>query len=226
MSDDTPTERFDVAGDAPTERLTPAAGETVPLEVVEERKSRKLILTLGIIGGLLLIGVIILLVALLTRGGTPTALPTDSASPTPSSSATATSTPTPSATPTPTATQTQAPPPPPPPDNSTAFTNFIPEKTVECYYSEAPNFDPPPLLIEVSWTSKNAVSAWFAQNVPDAADTGYMQIPVNGDESDFPYDQEYPCYQPNNSYTITIVGPNGEHVTKRWTVTNEGHVTN
>ncbi len=81
MSDDTPTSKFDPSGDAPTERFETPSAEVAPV-IAEERKSRKLMLILGIIGGALLIGVIILLVLLLTRGGgTPV---TPSGSPTPS----------------------------------------------------------------------------------------------------------------------------------------------
>ena len=68
MSDDTPTQRFDAAGE-------PAPSE----EVLEERKSRRLIIILASIGGALLLGVNVLLVVLLTRcGGAPgpTASPT------------------------------------------------------------------------------------------------------------------------------------------------------
>lgn len=225
MSDDTPTAKSGPAEDAPTEALgTPAAD--VPNEVAEKRMSRRLILILGIIGGALLIGVIVLLVLLLTRGGGAAVTPSGSPTATSTATATGTSTPTPTVTPAPAPTATALPPAPPPPDNSTAFTGFNSDNVVECYYSEAPDFSPPPITIEVSWTSGNAVSAWFAQNSSDAANEGFMQIPVNGNQSNFPYPQEYPCYQANNSYTITLVGPNGEHVTQQWTVTNEGHVTN
>lgn len=235
MSDDTPTQRFDAPGDAPTERLgapggapTERLGAAAPSEeVVEERKSRRLITILGIIGGVLLVAVLIVLILLLTRGsGTPTTPPTNSSSPSASSSSTPTPTPstaTTTPTATPTASQTQAA--PPPPDTSVRFTSLDPVKKVECYYSEAPNFSPPPIKIEVSWTSKNANVAWFAANSDDASADQYMQIPTNGNQDNFQYEIDYPCYQKSISYTITLVGDDNEKSTKKWTVTNTGYVS-
>lgn len=49
-----------------------------------------------------------------------------------------------------------------------------------------------------------------------------MQIPLNGDQADFPYEQTVDCADDSNVYTITLVGPDGKHVSKSWTVAITG----
>jgi hypothetical protein len=217
MSDDTPTQKFDAAGDAPTERL--AQAETDAAEAPTGR-SRRTIIILTSIGGALLLAVLILLVVLLTRGsGDPVALPTDAStesatpSPTPTESESATPTPTPSA--------TEEPPPPPTEPAGPHFTNFIAEDQVACS-AGGPGVDPFVPRIEVAWTSADADEAWYVNGTSDAADSGFMQIPLSGDESDFPYEQLFSCGNDQYKYTITLVGSNGEHVSKTWTVVNTG----
>lgn len=56
----------------------------------------------------------------------------------------------------------------------------------------------------------------------DAVDSGFMQVPTAGDESDFPYPLQFPCNQDTQKYTLTLLGTNGQHVSKTWTVTNSG----
>ena len=104
MSDDTPTQRIHTSDNPDVN------------EVIEEegKKSRGLMIALIAIGGLLLIGLIIVLIILLGRNGTPVAVGTT----TPTASASATPRETPSATPTPPTppapTPTATTPPPPP----------------------------------------------------------------------------------------------------------------
>ena len=234
MTDETPTERFDAAGDAPTERLTPAdatafdpvTGAASP-EVQEERKSRKTMIILGSIGGALLIILIILLILLLVRPGanvTPTGSPTPSpttsssgsASPTPTRTATATATPTPTPTPTPTVA------PPPPPSNDVEIDDFDATSEVDCS-AQTQN----PEYIEFSWSSTNGLVAYFAVGAVDNAETNGMgwTLPPNGGTSDFPsgyFPYEYQCSNESQTYTITIVGSNGSRESAQVTVTNVG----
>lgn len=221
MSDDTPTQKFDAAGDAPTERMTQADSDSGEAPA---GRSRRTLIILASIGGALLLAVLILLVVLLTRGSSdPVALPTNtesesatpSASPTPSESA--------SPSPSPSPEETEEAPPPPPPSEPTGprFTNFIAEDTISCS-AGGPGADPFVPRIEVAWTSAGADEAWYVNGTSDAADSGYMQIPLSGDESDFPYEQLFNCGNDQNKYTITLVAPNGDHFSKTWTVTNTG----
>jgi hypothetical protein len=231
MSDETPTERFDAAGDAPTERLTPAdAALTDPAlaganpEVQEERKSRRTMIILGSVGGALLLILIILLILLLVKpGGTvaPTGSPTPSgsasSSPTPSQTPSASPTPTP----TPTPTQTVAPP-PPPPNNDVDIDSFDATPEVDCS-SQTQN----PEFIEFSWSSTNGLVAYFAVGDVDNAETNGMgwTLPPTGSTSDFPngyFPYEYQCGNESMTFTITIVGTNGSRESEQVTVTNVG----
>jgi hypothetical protein len=75
----------------------------------------------------------------------------------------------------------------------------------------------------VSWESANAVEAWYTPSDEDAKDDNYMQIPLSGTQDDLTDEHLFPCGHENVvSYTITLVGPDGEHVSKTWTVTNVG----
>jgi len=229
MSDETPTERFDAAGDAPTERLSAAdAAATDPYaanpEVQEERKSRKTMIILGSIGAALLIILIILLIVLLVKpGATPAPTgspsPSNTASATPTQTATASSTPSP--TPTPTPTQTVAPP-PPPPSNDVEINSFNATSEVDCS-AQTQN----PEHIEFSWSSTNGLVAYFAVGDVDNAETNGMgwTLPPNGSTSDFPsgyFPYEYQCSNESMTYTITIVGSNGSRESEQVTVTNVG----
>jgi hypothetical protein len=100
-------------------------------------------------------------------------------------------------------------------DKSTHFTSFTAATSVVCDNDaeEKPK-------IQVSWQSANAVSAYFAPDNGDASDgTGY-QVPVSGNQDDITTnDHEFPCaHRGEQDYTITLVGPKGERVSKHWTV--------
>jgi hypothetical protein len=222
MSDETPTERFDAAGDSP--HFTGAADASPTTEVVEERKSRRLIIILGSIGGALLVILIILLIVLLVRPGgavTPTGTPTPTTSPTATSSASPTPTPTagtPTPTPTPTPTQTVA----PPPSNDVEIDSFDATPEVDCS-SQTQN----PEYIEFSWSSTNGIVAYFAVGAVDNAETNGMgwTLPPNGSTADFPsgyVPYEFQCGNTSQTYTITIVGTNGSRESAQVTVTNVG----
>ena len=74
--------------------------------------------------------------------------------------------------------------------------------------------------IQVSWTSANAETAFFAPDDGDASDgTGYS-IPVNGNQDNITdNDHEFPCnHRGEQDYTLTLVGPGGEKVHEHWTV--------
>ena len=230
MSDDTPTERYDAAGDTPTERLTPAEAAivdpaAVDPEVVEERKSRRTMIILGSIGGALLVILIILLILLLVRPGS-TVAPTGSPSPSPTGSSSASPTPTQSAsasaTPTPTPTATVAPPPPPPPSNDVEIDSFNATSEVDCS-AQTQN----PEFIEFSWSSTNGLVAYFAVGATNDAEQNGMgwTLPPNGGTSDFPsgyFPYEYQCGNESMTFTITIVGSNGSRESDQVTVTNVG----
>jgi hypothetical protein len=224
MSDDTPTQRFDPAGDAPTERFAASSPAASP-EVVEERKSRKLMIILGAVGAALLLALIIVLVLLLTKSNaTPGALPTQSSSSSASASPTPSATPTKSATPTatPTPTQTATAAPPPPPETGPAFSQFNVRSSQGGCSMGGPGFDPTYPVVQVQWKAVRADEAWIVTGTSDAVDSGFMQIPLNGDQNDFQYPVTLQCNQDATTFTITLLGSNGEHLSKSWTVQNTG----
>jgi hypothetical protein len=207
MSDDTPTQRFDAQ---------PAA--TGPGE--PKRKSR-LALILGIVGGVLLLAVILLVVLLVRGQGTPLAAGTNSpiANTTPSAAPSVT---TPPVTPTASASASakSAPPPPPPPQSTDpAFTTFVVQSAINSC-SSGPYYTGAPPIIKVTWATVRTNSVWIIQGTDDAADAQYMQLPVSGNQSNFPYELDFACGSPSATYTMTIVGSNGKHVSKHWTIKN------
>jgi len=170
------------------------------------------------IGALLLIGLIIVLIILLGRNGTPVAVgtttPTASASATPSETPSATPTPTTTPAPTPTATT----PPPPPPSTKPSITGYsISPGKIDCS-NGTPN-------LSIHWSSVNGKHAYFGVNTDDAM-TGGMGwvLPPSGSDADFP-DGYHPyqalCGNQSTEYTITILGNDGSKVSKKFTVTKK-----
>jgi hypothetical protein len=231
MSDDTPTQRFPNPGDNPTERINAAVVEDDLQE--EKQKSRGLLIGL-IIAGALLLAAIIVLVFILgqnANGNGNGALPT---TPPATSDPSVTPTDDTSATPDPTPSASESDDPgdddggdgdggqsDPPPATGAAFTTFNPKSQVECDKG-GPNFSPPPPPIKISWATVRADSAWIVMGTSDAADSQFMQIPLNGNQSDFQYEIDFPCFQGSAKFTITLVGTDGKHVSKTWKVTNVG----
>ncbi|MEO8093486.1 MAG: hypothetical protein ABI632_01005 [Pseudolysinimonas sp.] len=216
MSDETPTERIN-------------AGEMQEDLKDEKAKSKGLLIGLVAAGALLLVAIIVLGFFLLGRSAAPgvDALPTPTSTDVvvPSDSPSPGETPieTPAATAEPTAepsapTQTSQ---PQAPATGAAFTQFSPTKQVACDKG-APNFTPDPPAIKISWKTVRTDSAWIVQGTSDAADSQFMQIPLNGNQSNFQYTLQFPCFQANATYTITLVGSDGHHLSKSWKVTNTG----
>jgi len=222
MSDDTPTERFgagqgDPDGDAPTKRLeTPgdASASATPgippadatpadqpaAHAAATPSSRRTIITLAIIGGVLLLALVVVIVLLLTRpGATPEPTPTPTASESPS--------PTPTETPTPTPTQTE--PAPPPPSTETTVDSFtINPATVDCT-------DVDSVVITLQWSTSNANSVFFGVDTGDASTAPFFpdSLPASGTSTnDFPEGYrpfEYTCGNGSHQYTITAVSADG-----------------
>ena len=98
------------------------------------------------------------------------------------------------------------------------FTLFSPgQHDVTCKHS--PFGDPE---LEINWASKQSVSAWIGIDVDDAY--GLVEIPVTGESDDLPDDFVFPCHQPQATFTITLVGEDGGHDSKSWTLLNDGQV--
>ncbi len=218
MSDDTPTVRFEQPGE-PDLPGSPDADDG------RKAKSRTLLIALSILGAVLLIVVVILLTLLFARGmGGPNTDPaadvstSPSASETPSPSPSETPSETPSASP---SASPSAPPPPPPEATGPRFKTFNFPASQSCS-AGGPDFPPTIPMVTVSWTTAGADEAWFIRGTDDAASSQYMQIPLNGNQSNFQYEQQVSCSGTTDTYTITLVGPDGKHVSKTWTVNITG----
>jgi hypothetical protein len=186
----------------------PAPGDSDPTPPPAGRQNR-IILILAIVAGVLLLAVVAITFLLI---GQSSANPNAGDSPTPTPTATATESPTP----TPTAVETEAA--PPPVDNSTRFTSFDADLTVEC----DPTGEQPKPEITFSWQAANAVEAWYTPSDEDAKDDNYLRFPnANaGTQNDLTDEHLFPCnHDQFLDVTITLVGPSGEHVSR--TVTYE-----
>lgn len=210
----------------PTEPVAPSPSG-------KERKSRTLLVVIFGVIGVLLIVLIVLLVSLLNRmgGSTPAEVtPSGTASTDPTSSGTtpeptslATTT-TPSPVPEATHSPTMEPGEATPSATGPRFTTFDAPATEGGCSAGGPSFAPTPPLVKVAWTTAGAEQAWFVNGTSDAADSGFMQIPLAGSQSDFPYEQVFSCGSDGGTYTITLVGSDGTHVSKSWTVQNTGEI--
>ncbi len=165
------------------------------------KKSNALVITLATIGGVLLLAVVALAFLLIGRGI--------------GSGPDAAATPTPLVTATPSATPAVQEPAPEPEDTSARFTSFSAQTEVRC-----PNEGDKPEIM-VSWATANAVEVWYTSGNEDAKDDNYMQVPLTGSQNDFTDEHLFPCaHRGTQDYTITLVGPGGEHVSEHWTVTD------
>jgi hypothetical protein len=188
-----------------------------------------------IVAGAIIFVLLILIAVLVTRGSDATTT-VDTPGPTESATATETPTPTPTpteeptASPTPTESATAAPPVPTPTVSATAgplpifeptFISFVAPRVTTCVAGSADAEEYVP-LVAVSWNTTDAQEAWFATGAGDAADEHLMEIPVQGDEGDFAEPQYFPCDTLSSKYTITLVSADGSHVSKTWTVLNQG----
>lgn len=202
MSDSTPTKKLDTIDD-------------------DGKKSRTLLYVLIGIGALLLVAIIVLIATLLNGQAAPAV----SASPSPSLSSPS---PTPTETaaspsPTPSQVEEEEPEPQPVPEPTGArFKSFSAPSSEAGCSPGGPGFPETRPLLKVTWSTAGADEAWFVMGTSDAADSGFMQIPLNGNQSDFQYPIEFNCSNPSTTYTITLVAPDGDHVSKSWTVTNTG----
>lgn len=215
MSDDTPTERFD----APTEPL-PAAGDTeadgpAPAEGEgDERQKRGILIALLAVGGAILIALIVLIVVLLGNAGSDDAGPvpefTTTESPTPTPIETETPEPSvePSDEPSEEPSATSAPPPPPP--QSPSFATFNGPNKATCPDTSSS------VEITWSWSSSNAVNAWFGIGTTNAKLQPFEQVPTTAT-----YTFNYQCSEASQIYTVTLEDSSGRLTHKTVTVSRQ-----
>jgi hypothetical protein len=218
MSDDTPTQRFPSTGgsDLPTQRLDTSGVYENPRG--EKPTSRGLLAGLIIGGALLLVTLIVLFFVLFggaaNGGGALPVAPTDTSSPTPQPSDSST----PEPTPTDDAQQNPA--------TVPQIDSFMVSPSEWACNSSAPIPIPDPQL-SFSWTTTDATHVYFAASATDDAQQngmGWEDLPVDGDDGDFPggMDFTFHCPVENQPYTITATDAAGHQVSKTVMVTNTG----
>jgi hypothetical protein len=212
VSDNTPTERLD----APQ----PAGGGAAV------RRPNRLVYVLIALGLALLLALIFVVVLMLSNNSRVQVLAIGSPSPNPSLSdgPNVSASPAPSLSesepPSPSASQTKA---APKPDTKPHFTTFtVPSKESGCGKGPYVSYNPP---VKMAWVAANAESVWFVQGTDDAADSQNLKIPNSGnqDSIDENYRPIFPCNGHPATYTLTIVGTDGTHYSKHWTVTDTIH---
>lgn len=227
---DAPTQRFD---------LTPEPGQpSGAAPAPEPRRNRGLLIALIIVAALLVAAIVAAVVLFLVPRGTPVAAATTS--PTPSISS-----PTPSPT-------VSSPSPTPSASAKTggsssggsssggsggsgsgsgsgggsqptggAFTSIQPKSPVTCSKG-GPFTQPVRPDIDVSWSTVRTQSVWIVAGTSDAADSKFMQLPPSGSSQDFSSPITYQCSQTSEVFTLTLVGDDGKHVSKQFTINNIG----
>jgi hypothetical protein len=226
MSDNTPTEPFSQSAGMP-----PATPPTTPPGTPgsNEPKSRRPLITLLVIGGIVLVAILVTVGIFVGRGmsgtqASATSSPTLFATPTPTPSAA----PVHSATPAPTSgSSTRHTTAPSTPSNAPAIQVFLVNNStnpvVYCN-TQAPN--PPEIDLTFKWASTNVSEVYFGVNTNDASEGPYFSnLPPSGDNSDFPQGNQtfaYQCPQEQSEYTLTVVNSHGTKVSRSVTVLNKG----
>ena len=214
MSDTTPDDAPTEAFNAPTAPLPeqPGADSTGEPARSDERKSRTLLIALLSVAGAILLALIVLIAILLGGQGDPEPVPvpteTVSESPTPSPEPTEAETPEPEPTEEPEA-SASAPPPPPPPQSPSFATFTGPNKPV-CPDTSSQ------VELTWSWSSSNAVNAWFGIGTNNAKLQPYEQVPTTAT-----YTFYYQCSEASQIYTVTLEDSAGRLTHKTVTVTRQ-----
>ena len=191
MSDDTPTLRL--PENLPPTPLTPSPAPPGR----PPRPSRAPLVAFIIVAVLVVAASGLLVYILVSRGGlAPSAVTT----PPPSTSS---------------ATPSSQPPPPPPPGE---FTSFAAPETQRCnsHGKGHQNTD-----LQVSWSTTDATEVWVAAGTQDAVSAGTEQVPLSGNQDSLPMPLELDCGSRTSTFTLTLVGDDGAHVSKTWTVTTD-----
>jgi cytoskeletal protein RodZ len=187
MSDDTPTQRFE----QPTTPLPQAAG-TVATDPAE-RQNRGMLIALIAIVAAVLVALIVVIVLLVGNANSNSAQPlpdntaSESASPEPTESESPEPSDEPSEEP------SASPSTPPAPPQSPSFATFIGPSVASCPDTTGA------VAITWSWSSTNAVNAWFGIGTNNAKAEPFESVPTTAT-----YTFNYQCSEASQRYTVTL----------------------
>ena len=96
-----------------------------------------------------------------------------------------------------------------------AFTSFVAPSSATCNghgkHAQAPS-------VVVSWATTGAKQVWVARGSGDAAGSG-EQVSLSGNQNSFRNPIAIDCTGGADVFTMTLVGNNGAHVSRTWSVT-------
>lgn len=213
MSDPTPDDAPTEAFAAPTVPLPEQQGADATGEPPSDaRKNRTLLIALLSVAGAILLALIVLIAVLLGGQGDPEPAPvpteTMSESPEPSPEPTESESPEPEPSEEPEASASAPPPPPPPPPQSPSFATFNGPNKANCPDTSSS------VEITWSWSSSNAVNAWFGIGTNNAKLQPYEQVPTTAT-----YTFYYQCSEASQIYTVTLEDSAGRLTHKTVTAT-------
>ena len=98
------------------------------------------------------------------------------------------------------------------------FTRFDTPKAQQC---RGRGKDRQPVAARVSWATVNATEVWVTEGTADAVTAGQEQAPVSGNQDALPDPLLIDCSKPTMTFTMTLVGRDGAHVSHTWTVATQ-----
>jgi hypothetical protein len=72
--------------------------------------------------------------------------------------------------------------------------------------------------LQVAWAASDATAVWIASGTEDAATSGGQQVPISGNQDSIPTPLELDCTAPSMTFTLTLIGDDGAHVSRTLTV--------
>jgi hypothetical protein len=74
------------------------------------------------------------------------------------------------------------------------------------------------ITAQVTWATTDSVQVWIAEGTEDASTAGGEQVPLSGNQDSVPVPLVLDCSSKSMTFTLTLVGNDGGHVNRTWTV--------
>lgn len=185
MSDETPTERFEQA-------TTPLAQTAIAADPAE-RQNRGMLIALIAIVAAVLVALIVVIVLLVGNANSNSAQPSPETTESESASPEPTESESPEPSDEPSEEPSESPSTPPAPPQSPSFATFVGPSVADCPDTASA------VAITWSWSSTNAVSAWFGIGTNNAKAEPFESVPTTAT-----YTFNYQCSEASQRYTVTL----------------------